>query len=714
MSLRIFSFFEKRIYGSGKKSYFFRLILSILMALPVIVLLIMISVSSYRDITEDIYHDSLTKIQLVSTIVHERINGVVNTTISLASRPKLVENMLYENWKEALKYVENVPNEFEYIDTVFITDGKGILKTGTVGFEKIEDNDFSYRDWYKGVSKNWEPYVSEFYKRANEPQLNVISIAVPIKLLPVEGVDQDGKGKAGNPATGKEDGILGILVVQLKHEIFSKWLSDIDLGKDSYVFITDKNGMLITHPGYDTSEELIDWSDKAIISEALPGSSDVEVSKDENNNEVLAAYSACEDHGWVIVMMQPAKTALASRTRSLFITIPTYIILFALIVTVINLLLNYIKNIRKASEISNRLALIVEQSEDAIYSRDLNDVITSWNRGAEKIFGYRADEVIGRLFKDFIPNDVDDGYDKLKQEILANKGISGHITERIRKDGKRIYISFSAVILKDLKGINTGYSIIARDVTKQINDEKILQEKTKNLEELNRELETFSYSVSHDLRAPLRAIQGYGDIIIEDYGDNLEPDISKYIEKMHKASEKMGIIIDNLLILSRTTRDLADYKKIDFTQLSERTGRELISLKENEGRKIEFKVMENMYVMGDERLIGIAMSNLLSNALKFTMKNNKNAVIKVGIKTIKGEKVIFISDNGIGFDMKYSGKLFQPFQRLHSDSDFAGNGIGLTIVKRIIDRHNGRIWVKSRKLIGTTFYIMLPGIDIGR
>lgn len=711
MSFKKFSFPGNRIYGTGKKPLLLRLLMSITLALPLIALIIVISVSSYRDITEDIYFDKKTRVELVSTIIHERINNVVDTAISLASRPKLEENVLNKNWQEAVKYIENIPNEFEYIDTIFLTDKNGILKTGIKGFEKVENHDFSYRDWYKGVSRNWTPYVSEFYKRANLPQINVVSVSVPIRFLPLEGIDKNSTERMDSDASINENEVLSILVIQVRKEIFSQWLEDIDLGEGSFVYITDKNGILITHPDYDTANELIDWSDKNIIKKALSGQKDVEIFRDGNIN-MLTAYSSCEDHKWVTVLAQPENAAFAARTKFLFITIPIYAVLFALIVTAINLLLNYIKNIRLTNEISNRLALIVENSDDAIYTRDLNDVIMTWNRGAEKIFGYKAEEVTGRPFKDFIPDDEEDNYDKLKQEVLEKGNVNECIAERTRKDGSRIYLSFSAAPLKDLSGNNKGISIIARDVTKQINDERLLLEKTKNLEELNRELETFSYSVSHDLRAPLRAITGFGNIIIEDYGEQLEPEASGYLDKIKKASEEMKKIIDNLLTLSKSTRDTVTFRRIDFTDLSRKIGRELISLKENENRKIEFSVMEGISVEGDEKLIAIAMSNLLNNALKFTVKNEKAAIIEIGIKTIKGEQVIFISDNGAGFDMKYSAKLFQPFQRLHSDSDFSGTGIGLAIVKRITDRHNGRIWVKSKEFSGTTFYIILPGIRV--
>jgi PAS domain S-box-containing protein len=237
-------------------------------------------------------------------------------------------------------------------------------------------------------------------------------------------------------------------------------------------------------------------------------------------------------------------------------------------------------------------------------------------------------------------------------------------------------------------------------------NEKLLSHATE-LEVINKELEAFSYSVSHDLRAPLRSIDGFSQAIMEDYSEKLDREGKDYLKRVKNAAQQMSDIIDDLLKLSRITQHKVDQEKIDIADLSRKIINEF---KRNDSkRKIKVKIQDNLVVNGDRHLLEMALKNLISNAWKFTSKK-PNAEIEIG-RTKKADKdVYYIRDNGAGFDMKYAEKLFVPFQRLHKKDEFKGTGIGLGIVARIIHRHGGHIWGEAEEGKGAVFYFTIRGL----
>jgi len=228
----------------------------------------------------------------------------------------------------------------------------------------------------------------------------------------------------------------------------------------------------------------------------------------------------------------------------------------------------------------------------------------------------------------------------------------------------------------------------------------------KQLQAANKELEAFAYSVSHDLRAPLRNIDGFSQILLEDYSDILDKQGQHYLRRVRAGTQNMGQLIDDILSLSRSGRHTMDKKTINMESIV----REAYNSLENElkDRKIDFVVHECPRALADPHLVKIVFTNLLTNALKFT-RIREHAKIEIGSMPEDGHTVFFIKDNGAGFDMKYADKLFVPFQRLHRAEEFEGSGIGLAIVQRIIHRHGGRIWAESEINVGTTFYFTLTG-----
>lgn len=229
-------------------------------------------------------------------------------------------------------------------------------------------------------------------------------------------------------------------------------------------------------------------------------------------------------------------------------------------------------------------------------------------------------------------------------------------------------------------------------------------ERTTQLEFANKELESFSYSVSHDLRAPLRGIDGFSLALFEDYYNDLDDTAKNYIERIRMATKKMDGLIDSLLKLSRISRFEMNLEEINLSAMVQEITKEL--KEDYKTRKAQFIIQKNITIFGDNNLMKIALENLLNNAWKFTSKK-ENTIIEFGAFKENSKTVYFVKDNGIGFDMKYADKLFSVFQRLHSEKDYPGTGIGLTTVQRIIRRHNGDIRVESKLNEGTTFYLTL-------
>lgn len=361
------------------------------------------------------------------------------------------------------------------------------------------------------------------------------------------------------------------------------------------------------------------------------------------------------------------------------------------------------------------LASIIESSDDSIYSENLDGIITSWNKGAERLYGYTADEAIGQSTTILQPPDRDQEMRNLLNRISRGERIEHHESVRMCKDGHLVDIFATFSPLKDSDGNITGISAIVPSIMereraieeiRQLNadlEHRVLQ-RTAELTASNKELEAFSYSVSHDLRAPLRHIDGFSKMLLERYHQQLDAKGRHYLEEVRLGTQNMGVLIDELLTLSRISRQEPQLQAGGLDSLFEDARIEL--MKDAGNRKIEWRIASLPFVKCDPVLMRQAIVNLLSNAVKYTGPREL-AVIEVGQMQQGNETVVYVRDNGVGFNMKYADKLFGVFQRLHRSEDFEGSGVGLATVQRIITKHGGRVWAEAELNKGATFFFTL-------
>ena len=274
-----------------------------------------------------------------------------------------------------------------------------------------------------------------------------------------------------------------------------------------------------------------------------------------------------------------------------------------------------------------------------------------------------------------------------------------------KKDGSIIWVRITAAIIRGEKGEPLMSAAIVIDITSRRLAEEALNQQSAKLEAANKELESFAYSVSHDLRAPLRAVDGFSRMLLRKAADKLSEDEKRQFEVIRYNTQKMGQLIDDLLSFSRLGRQAISMRDIDMAELAENIWQELLTA--NPGRRMTLKMADLPAAFGDPPLITQVLTNLLSNAVKFTRKRQE-ALIEIGGKAGDAETVYYVRDNGAGFDMKYQEKLFGVFQRLHGENEYEGTGVGLAIVQRVIHRHGGRAWAEGEEERGATFYFTLP------
>jgi PAS domain S-box-containing protein len=356
-------------------------------------------------------------------------------------------------------------------------------------------------------------------------------------------------------------------------------------------------------------------------------------------------------------------------------------------------------------------ASLLNLTHDTIFVRDMSDIITYWNRGAEELYGWTPEQAIGKQSPELLRTVFPAPSNEIREELLRSGRWDGEL-DRARADGTRVAVASRWSLRRDAQGRPVAILETNNDITdrkrreleiRSLNEE--LGKRTAELEAINKELEAFAYSISHDLRAPLRHMAGFTELLQKNAASVLNEKSQRYVKMILESTKRMGNLIDDLLAFSRIGRAETHKSMVSLDQLVQEAMAE--ARQGTDGRNIAWTVGALPPSYGDRSMLRLVLVNLISNAVKFT-GTRPRAEIEIGCTTEDPDHiVVFVRDNGVGFDMKYVNKLFGVFQRLHPPEAFEGTGIGLATVQRIVHRHGGRVWAEGLVDKGATFYFSL-------
>ena len=360
---------------------------------------------------------------------------------------------------------------------------------------------------------------------------------------------------------------------------------------------------------------------------------------------------------------------------------------------------------RKQLELnSNRLASIIESSDDAIVSKDLNGIIVSWNKGAERLFGYTSAEAIGQSIAIVIPPDRLDEEPKILDRLKRGERVEHFETIRMRKDGSRLNISLTISPLRDAAGRILGASKIARDITGRIRQDEALKAANVALEQANADLQQFAYSASHDLQEPLRTIMIYSQLLQNTYGDSLGERGNEFVAHTVQAAARLDNLLKNLRIYTRVSQSDEPAGESEAAEALQKALLDLeVAIKES-GASISSALLPRVR-MNDFQLEQV-FQNIIGNAIRY--RSELPPHVEISAERQEGAWLFTVRDNGIGIEPQFTEQVFGMFKRLHSGAEYPGTGMGLAICKRIIERGGGRIWVESVPGKGSTFYFTIP------
>ena len=692
----------------------------ILLALATVALL-GTAVNSYRDIDKELTGVTLSRreaiAQLMAVTLEERFDRLVDIAISLSTQAQLQDLVAQERWTDAIGFLHSVPRNLPQIERLFLTDPRGVLKADIPALPGVRGMNFSHREWFQGVSRNWQAYVSPAYTRSAIPQINVFAVAVPVK-----------KAKSA---------ISGILVLQIRIENLLKRMQAVRLGPEGFIYIIDSRNQVAFHSKHSERKGMIDASVTPILQRLRGGEHGADIAFDPmEQEESILAYAPLPQYDWGVVIQQPTRSSigLAVRDQQLRRLSIGYFLVFLFSAFAIFLVTRMARahereredhrmkaelekrvdeRTRELHETNHFLDSLIENIPHMIFVKDADSLqFIRFNRAGEELLGYPRTDLLGKSDYDFFPKEQAEFFVARDRAVLARGTLEDIPEEPIntRAKGTRV-LHTKKVAIMDAHGRPRNLLGISEDVTEQKEKEKEIQrlnaalmQRNIEIESINKELQAFSYSVSHDLRAPLRAIDGFSLALLEDCQDKLDASGVSYLQRVRAATQRMGELIDDILMLSRVSRAEIRRTGVDLHTLSQSIVTELRDAEPH--RKVEIEIESGLSAQGDPALLRVMLENLWSNAWKFTAKT-KDARIEFGRN---GDGYV-LRDNGAGFDMTYVDKLFRAFQRLHSPSEFAGTGIGLATVQRIVHRHGGLIRAEGRLGQGATFYFSLSNSE---
>jgi signal transduction histidine kinase len=703
-----------------------------------------------RELTEAALARHAAVGSLAASTLAVKFERLVDVGISLATRVRFQELVAAGRWSEAARILRRVPQDFDFIDRLFVADLRGTLMADVPQAAEVRGRNFAHRDWFKGVSRDWQPYVSPLYRRSAAPRRNVIALATPIR--------------------GPGDAVSAILVMQAKPEIFFDWVRRIEHGAASRVLIVDAAWRTAFDSQTPAGTPLEDGAIDPLVQRLAPGA---QVVRDAQSGRERVLGFAPATHGWGVVTLQDGASAFAARDTLLRQMLFNGVLIALLAIAAIVLATTVaMQRRREQADRAHRAALeqaqaalarhaerlrIVHEIDRAIIAAEAPQAIAGAvirplrellgvPRAIVNLFDLEAGEVQwlaaagrhrtwtgpGVRYSIRLMGDVA-ALKRGEPQVIDTQTLPpGPETQALLASGVKVYMAMPMIAGGELIGaLSFGgeqasfpeeQMLIAREAATQLaiaiaharlfervkrSAEQLeirVRERTAALEAANKELESFSYSVSHDLRSPLRAIDGFSRMLLEDHAATLDAEGRRLLGVIRDNSRKMGVLIDELLEYSRLGRKQLSNADIDMQRMVEEV---IAELPASGGSAPRLQLGDLPAARGDATLLKQAWANLLANAVKFSARRER-PVIEVSGRENGAQYVYCVKDNGAGFDMRYIEKLFNVFQRLHREDEFEGTGVGLAIVQRVIARHGGRVWAEGAVDAGAAFYFSLP------
>ena len=693
-------------------------------AIPIIGLTLFVYFQSSNYIENIVTTENQQSALVVADHIKEQIDNDVRLGKLLVIRRSLKAAIESTDRKEIARHLEDYIEHSVTIDHAFLTNSKGILLANYPNDSSLINRDFSQRDWYKGISQNWQPYVSEFYLRTSTPQRYVFSISIPI---------------------GADDGsIIGILGLQPKENYVRNAVSYIHSSHNQTAYVVDKNGNLIYHPKY-TVDGIIDFSRSPAVQRVKKGQTGVEIVSSPDGQHMLAAYHPVEGNGWGVVVERPEKEAFA----------PLRGITFGLFAFASLMLLTGVYFAYKRSELIYSLQKFTEELETRVKERtaELNDaniqltaeigerkqaqekierlriekelLLTSAGEGifgldlagnhtfvnpvAAEMLGYPIEELLHKHSHTICHHTRADGSLYPEDECPIYKAFNDatvqHVRDEVfwRKDRSSFPVAYTSTPIKE-DGKLVGAVVTFRDITERKRAEEKLAHAMADLARSNAELEQFAYIASHDLQEPLRMVASFVQLLGKRYKGKLDGDADDFINYAVDGANRMQILINDLLAYSRVGRRGKEFKRLSCEIVLNQALSNLQNLIEQNGAVVTRSPLP--VVMGDDIQLMQLFQNLIGNAIKFS--GDRTAHIHVAAEPMADNWIFSVRDNGIGIEPEYFERIFSIFQRLHDREQYPGTGIGLAICKKVVEHHGGRIWVESVPGTGSTFYFTLP------
>lgn len=625
-------------------------------------------------------HRSVT--HLAATILKGKLDGYVGLGTSLASQDDVKKNILEGNWDAAMQEFIRTQKVLPDIDGILLFDVAGNLKSGTPPVPEIVNENFAFRDYFLGVSKKWEPYVSDVYTRAQDPKYNIIAVAVPI-LAPNEAT--------ADPQT------IGILLFTIKLDSILSWGQEINVGSSGFTYFVDRQGNVAGHQKYSNASAIINYAAIPAVQRVILGEAGVQVDYNTlEQSEQIIGYEPLEKYGWSAITQQPANEAFAFTTHLLRQALLEDIILASISAILFFFILQLMFSIRAYHQ---KERAFLESVGDGLIGIDRFWNITLWNKAATALTGRTEEEAMGKPFPNVVEFADEASHEKniafIEESMLFGKTrIMGSHTVLRRKTGEEIPVNDSVAPIFDERGLVDGAMIIFRDASKD--------------RELQKSREEFSSLATHQLRTPITVINQFSELLAAE--PTLTPTGKEEVAAIQKASSSLTELVTAMLNVSRIESGSIGITPtlLLIPDVAKQVAKEMESQFTKKKLKLTQRYSKDVAAIdADENLVSAIVKNLLSNALKFTPEGGE---VTLSVNKNATDVVLNVIDTGMGIPKSEQNQIFTKFYRANNVrvADISGTGLGLYTIKAILKQSGGRIWFESEENHGSSFHVSIP------